>query len=303
MKITLQNERSVSPGALSSHKHLDEADKIRLQGKIALLTMKNDLLAKQLDKSKASSLPLSELDSTPSSQMEMKKRGEDLIAAQREITLLRKEKNAAEIEAHASQRKVQQLQHEISVVNRELEKFTDNFGKQIEVKLASRNQEVESLSDIIEQMKTESSEKDKIINILVKDNQNLKSILKTHCENLRSQQKKIADLENLGHKELELKRASMLIWNSSIEQFTSEVYEKVVEELGKTATDLGRRLESLEIENSYLRQEIVELRRDLTLHADGGPPKDFSIVKPRSDNKLFTQGTLLLDYCKMFEPE
>lgn len=56
MRITLGNDRSVSPKLAGSAQTINEADRIRLEGKISLLTMRNDILAKQVEKYKNSKI-------------------------------------------------------------------------------------------------------------------------------------------------------------------------------------------------------------------------------------------------------
>lgn len=56
MRITVTKDRIQSPGAPESQRNLTEADRIRLEGKISMLILKNELLTKQNKKYKASKL-------------------------------------------------------------------------------------------------------------------------------------------------------------------------------------------------------------------------------------------------------
>ena len=76
MRITLGNDSSLSPKAVGSSQTINDAERIRLEGKISLLSMRNDILAKQVEKYKTSNVLLSEYESVAKGHSEHNKKTE-----------------------------------------------------------------------------------------------------------------------------------------------------------------------------------------------------------------------------------
>lgn len=217
---------------------------------------------------------------------------------------LRKEKAAMEVELHANQRRVAQLQHEVTLVNRELDKFTRSFGKEIEEKLEQKDRDAQHLTFALQDANKDLEAKDGIISRLLQEKRKTKSLLLSLNEKLRQQEDQIISLQNLGYKEFELKKSALGSVNNKLAELAVDLKDGSIEEIQSTV-ELTRKLESLDKENEYLKLEVEELRRDLAMQAERRQSqKDISIVKaPHSQKQLFTQGTLLLDYNKMFGSE
>lgn len=304
MKITVQDERSRSPKGLGSLANT-EGDRVRAEGKLSLLLVRNELLAKQVEKFKASKPRLPECEGNAKTHSELAKKSEELVAAQKELVSLRKDKNAMEIELHSNQRKVSQLQHEVSLVNRELEKFTDSFGKQIEDKLELKEQEIEYLAEALENANIKIQEKDKAITKLAQEKISTKNMLKILQRKLKQQGIELEKLHELGYTEKELKKSMIENVNHQLDGISDTINIGADSRVKEFTYELTTKLESYERENYQLKLEIEEIRRDMALQQEGrSSQRDFSFVKPRqSERKLFTQGTLILDYNKMFGSE
>lgn len=238
------------------------------------------------------------------SHSEIRRRNGETTALQRELTAVRREKNVLEIDLHSSQRKVVQLQHEISLANRDLERLRESFGKQSEDQIAQSQHLVHSLTSALDHCKKEINLKTEVISEIRNENIQTKRLLAEMANKLKGSERKMDQLSDLTSKELELKTTTIRALTKKFDEYQKMMRGQVADQVHRTVEDLSAKLEVLEVENANLKQVIKELKRDLALAEErANAQKDISIVRASNENKLMTQGTLILDFNKLFGTE
>ncbi len=208
------------------------------------------------------------------------------------------------MELASANRKISSLNGDIASIHQELDKFAQSFEQKLESAIGERDVTIDTLNI---SLKT----KDEIIDDLNAEIDNYKSknerateVVKALAEALTIVKDELSILHEHAVKEKEIKERLISELKTS---GNVRLLEDLIEERVTTiALEFDNENDKLKKDNIHLQKEIDALRLETAAEQALGLKEDLTI-KPvtmsqnRSTRHLFTQGTLMLDFPKLFE--
>lgn len=279
-----------------------QAEKLKLEGEVTKYKFKCEMYEKDIAKLKTSRLVVTvENEKLNESLAETKKKLAECDQYRKEAVTLKISNRCLEADLNLAKKKVTHLQNDLNIIHAELTQFSENFESKLENTTREKEEIIEEQSHEIEQLKTELAHTKAQ---LVIQNKNIR-VAKEAFRDLLNQLVNFNTLADTitaaATRELELKK-------QIIEDFTSskQVVETVVNEVAvKITQEYFEETDKLRKDNVHLTKEVAELKKELVVDrsiaigSDGdGMGDSKGLMKERP--QLFTQGTLILDYPKLF---
>lgn len=229
-----------------------------------------------------------------------KRRSGDTDVQRKEIHHLKMLNKKLEAELAAANRRSGFLQNDINLIHKELNQFSATFEEKLEESLRERDESIHALTEEVDYLRSQAAELNTERHKLAEKLEGATGLLKFLRSGLKGMNGGLADLTSLGSQELLLKQEALGEANyqlCSIDELHKRDLDRAV---AKSVSPMVVEIENLKHRIEMLEKELVEARQEIAAEQTIEIREDIDIAK-RSAPKLFTQGTLMLDFPKLFE--
>jgi len=225
--------------------------------------------------------------------------------AQQEVITLQNTNQGMERELLEANNKIKELQEDLASIHKELTEFSNNFEEKLEGTIKQRESSLFAKLQELDNVKSElASTKAQLIFTTTKL-KNSKELLSSLASGLLPKLKYLAeDIQTKAENEKSLKTSLISSIDEVVKQGTIITEEAVNKAAYAVTQEYLSDTDKLRKDNIHLQKEIDEIRRerqaDRSMELDNEIDQQAKIQAPKP--QLFTQGTLMLDYPKLFEP-
>lgn len=241
-----------------------------------------------------------EINKFPELLKEAKKKSAESDIYRKEAFTLKIANKGLESDLTLAKRKIIVLQNDLNLIHQELTNFSETFEVKLEASTKDRENLIEEKTRKIELLSLELHHSKTQLASKIKVLKKSKDVFQKLASQLLHFRVLVDDISTRAH--LELKRKTALIESqTSTQLMLSELSNEIAMQV---SDEYFQDTDKLKKDNMHLSKELAETRKEMGAFKSLEIDSELVLVAKKEyevKQTLFTQGTLMLDYSKLFE--